>query len=123
MKFTDLHIPRIIDAFVEQMFNSLWIILRLTSQTLVLHYQPWQELQEYVLPATDVFTLSRSPNNELLLFLSNGAWNLKGLASPENIIEIPLKGQVQTFVNGFDYFVKYTSNNNTILTKARYVGN
>nr|XP_034184689.1 uncharacterized protein LOC117606412 [Osmia lignaria] len=123
IRVKDLHIPRIIDAFVEQMFNSLWIILRLTSQTLVLHYQPWQELQEYVLPATDVFALSRSPNNQLLLFLSSGVWNLKGLASPQNIIEIPLKGQVQTFVNGFDYFVKYTSSNNTILTKVRYVGN
>nr|XP_012144737.1 PREDICTED: uncharacterized protein LOC100882154 isoform X2 [Megachile rotundata] len=118
-----LHVPKIIEALVESMLNSLWIVIRLISQTLVLHYQPWKDLQKYVLPATDVFALSRTPNNQLLLFLSNGIWDLNRLASPRNIIEIPLKGQVETIVDGFNYFIKYTSINETTLTKARYVEN
>ncbi|CAK9826786.1 hypothetical protein ANTRET_LOCUS4568 [Anthophora retusa] len=119
----DLHIPNIIDAFVESMLHSLWIILRLTSQTLVLHYQAWKDLQEYVLPSTDVFTVSRTPNDQLLLLLSDGMWNLEGLASPRKIIGIPLKEKVETFADGFNYYVKCTSKNSTIVMKARYVGN
>ncbi|CAK9818076.1 hypothetical protein ANTPLA_LOCUS9619 [Anthophora plagiata] len=119
----DLHIPKIMDAFVESMLHSLWIILRLTSQTLVLHYQAWKDLQEYVLPSTDVFTVSRTPNDQLLLLLSDGIWNLEGLASPRKIIGIPLKEKVETFADGFNYYVKCTSKNSTIVMKARYVGN
>ncbi|XP_053989170.1 uncharacterized protein LOC128881831 [Hylaeus volcanicus] len=119
----DLHIPNIIDGFVESMFHSLWIVLRLSSQTLVLHYQPWNEVQEYVLPVTDVFTMSRSPNDQLLLFLSDGVWNLKGLESPQNIIKIPLKGEVETFVDGFNYYIKCRHTSNATLMKARYIGN
>ncbi|KZC08872.1 hypothetical protein WN55_11375 [Dufourea novaeangliae] len=117
------HIPKIIEALVEPMSSSIWIALRLSSQTLVLHYHPWKDLQEYLLPATDVFIMSRSPNGQLLLLLSDGVWNLEGLASPENIIELPLEGQVETFITGFDYYVRCRSKNDTTLMKARYIGN
>ncbi|XP_076236834.1 uncharacterized protein LOC143180762 [Calliopsis andreniformis] len=119
----DLHVPKVIDAFVESVASSLWIALKLPSQTLVLHYQPWKDLQEYILPATDVFIMSRSPNGQLLLLLSDGVWNLEGLASPLQIIGIPLNGKTETFVNGLAYYVKCTSKNNTTLMRARYVGN
>ncbi|CAL7942383.1 unnamed protein product [Xylocopa violacea] len=119
----DLHIPNIMDAFVEPKLHSLWIILRLQSQTLVLHYQPWKDLQEYILPATDVFTISRSPNDQLLLLLSDGLWNLEGLASPRNIIGTRLNEKLETFADGFDYYVRCTSENDTTLMKARYAGN
>ncbi|XP_017791112.1 PREDICTED: uncharacterized protein LOC108573234 [Habropoda laboriosa] len=119
----DLHIPKIMDAFVEPMLHSLWIMLRLPSQTLVLHYQAWKDLQEYVLPATDVFIVSRTRNDQLLLLLSDGVWNLMGLASPRKIIGIPLKEKVETFADGFYYYVKCISKNSTVLLKARYVGN
>ncbi|XP_076300033.1 uncharacterized protein LOC143218620 isoform X2 [Lasioglossum baleicum] len=119
-----LHIQNIIDAFVEPLSESLWIALRLTSQTLLLHYQPWRngDIQEYILPATDVFQMSRSPNDQLLLLLSNGIWNL-GLASPHNIINIPLKEEVETFIDGFDYYVQCKSPNDTTLMKAQYIWN
>ncbi|XP_076629970.1 uncharacterized protein LOC143346098 [Colletes latitarsis] len=119
----DLHIPNIIDAFVESMSHSLWIVLRLISQTLALHYQPWNDVQEYVLPATDVFKMSRFSNGQLLLLLSDGVWNLEGLASPQNVINIPLKEKVEALIDGPNYYVKCSSKNNITLMKARYVGN
>ncbi|XP_043261008.1 uncharacterized protein LOC122402358 [Colletes gigas] len=119
----DLHIPNIIDAFVESMSHSLWIILRLISQTLALRYQPWNDVQEYVLPATDVFKMSWFSNGQLLLLLSDGVWNLEGLASPQNVINIPLKGKVVALIDGPNYYVKCSSMNNVTLMKARYVGN
>lgn len=90
---------------------------------MVLHYQPWKDLQEYVLPATGVFIMSRSPNNQLLLLLSDGIWNLEGLASPQQIIDIPLGETAETSVSGPAYYVKCTLKNNTTLMRARYVGN
>ncbi|XP_050493081.1 uncharacterized protein LOC126874764 isoform X2 [Bombus huntii] len=119
----ELHIPRIMEAFAEPRIDTLWIILRLTTQTLVLRYQPWEDLQEYVLPVTDVFEISTSPNNQLLLLLSDGVWDLEGLASPRNIIGIPLKEKVETFVDEHNFYVQCTSKNNTTLMKARYIGN
>ncbi|XP_076653210.1 uncharacterized protein LOC143359262 [Halictus rubicundus] len=120
-----LPIRNVIDAFVESLSESLWIALRLRSQTLLLHYQPWRndDLQEYILPATEVFRMSRSPNDQLLLFLSNGVWNLEGLASPHNIINISLKEEVETFIDGFDYYVQCRSPNDTTLMKAQYIWN
>lgn len=111
------------EAFAEPRIDTLWIILRLTTQTLVLRYQPWEDLQEYVLPVTDVFEISISPNNQLLLLLSDGVWDLEGLASPRNIIGIPLKEKVETFVDEHNFYVQCTSKNNTTLMKARYIGN
>ena len=119
----DLHIPKILDAFVESVAQSLWIVLRLTSETLVLHYQPWGDFQEYALPATEVFAVSRAPNDQLLLLLSDGLWSLEGLASPQHIIDIPLKRNVEAFSNGLDYYVRCTSGRNATLMKARYAGN
>ncbi|XP_048269183.1 uncharacterized protein LOC100652146 isoform X2 [Bombus terrestris] len=119
----ELHIPRIMEAFAESRIDTLWIVLRLTTQTLVLRYQPWEDLQEYVLPVTDVFEISTSPNNQLLLLLSDGVWDLEGLASPRNIIGIPLKEKVETFVDEHNFYVQCTSKNNTTLMKARYIGN
>ncbi|XP_078042111.1 uncharacterized protein LOC144472686 [Augochlora pura] len=116
-----LHIPNIIDAFVESLSESLWIILRLTLQTLLLHYQPWNNLQKYRLPATDVFQMSKLSNNQLLLLLSNGVWNLEGLASPQLIISISLKENVETFINGSDYYIQSRSQNDTLLMKAQYI--
>ncbi|XP_033337429.2 uncharacterized protein LOC117226816 [Megalopta genalis] len=118
-----LHIPNIIDAIVESLSESLWIILRLSLQTLLLHYQPWNNLQEYRLSATDVFQVSRLSNNQLLLLLSNGVWNLEGLASPQHIISIPLKENVETFINGFNYYVQWGTPNDTSLMKAQYIWN
>ncbi|KAG9431659.1 hypothetical protein HZU67_06304 [Apis mellifera carnica] len=119
----DLYFPNIMDAFVEQKWHGfgLWIILRLISQTLVLLYQPWGNIQQYILPVTDVFSINRSPNDQLLLLLSNGIWDLEGLASPRNIIEIPLKGRIETVVDRFNYYIKCISKNETTLMKARYV--
>ncbi|XP_076683687.1 uncharacterized protein LOC143376839 isoform X2 [Andrena cerasifolii] len=119
----DLHIPKILDAFVESLSQSLWIVLRLTSQTLVLHYQQWGDFQEYALPATEVFAVSRAPNEQLLLLLSDGVWSLEGLASPQHIIDIPLEKNVEAFSNGLDYYLKCTSGSNSTLMKARYAGN
>ncbi|XP_031830303.1 uncharacterized protein LOC116426016 [Nomia melanderi] len=118
-----LYIPNIINAFAESTSHSLWIALRLTSQTLLVHYQYEKNLREYVLPATDVFAMSRSPNNQLLLLLSNGIWNLEGLASPQQIINISLKEPVETFNDGFHYYLKCGSLNDTTLMKMRHVGN
>ena len=118
----DLHIPKILDAFAESVSQSLWIVLRLTSHTLVLHYQLWGDFQEYALPATEVFAVSRAPNEQLLLLLSDGVWSLEGLASPQHIVDIPLKENVEAFSNGLDYYVKCTSGSNSTLMKARYAG-
>ncbi|KAK9305650.1 hypothetical protein QLX08_003423 [Tetragonisca angustula] len=119
----ELYIPRIMEAFVQSRTHALWIVLRLDTQTLVLRYQPWDDLQEYVLPATDVFEMIVSPNDQLLLLLSDGVWDLEGLSSPRNIIEIPFKEKVETFVDGHNFYIKCTSKNNTTLMKARYIRN
>ncbi|XP_017763608.1 PREDICTED: uncharacterized protein LOC108553282 [Eufriesea mexicana] len=119
----DLYIANITDAFVETRMRTLWIVLRLTSQTLVLHYQPWEDLQKYVLPISNVFIMNRTPNNQLLILLSYGVWDLEGLASPRHIIEIFLKEKVETFFDTFNYYVKCTLKNNTTLMKARYIRN
>ncbi|KOX71990.1 hypothetical protein WN51_03138 [Melipona quadrifasciata] len=119
----ELYIPRIMGAFVQSRMHALWIVLRLATQTLVLRYQPWDDLQEYVLPATDVFEMVVSPNDQLLLLLSDGVWNLEGLANPRNIIGIPFKEKVETFIDGHNFYVKCTSKNDTTLMKARYIRN
>lgn len=111
------------DAFVQSRMHALWIILRLATQTLILRYQPWDDLQEYVLPATDEFEMIVSPNDQLLLLLSDGVWDLEGLASPRNIIGIPFKEKVETFIDGHNFYVKCTSKNDTTLMKIRYIRN
>ncbi|KAK1123403.1 hypothetical protein K0M31_008113 [Melipona bicolor] len=119
----ELYIPRIMGAFVQSRMHVLWIVLRLATQTLVLRYQPWDDLQEYILPATDVFEMIVSPNDQLLLLLSDGVWDLEGLANPRNIIGIPFKEKVETFIDGHNFYVKCTSKNDTTLMKARYIRN
>ncbi|XP_017883431.1 uncharacterized protein LOC108626954 isoform X3 [Ceratina calcarata] len=120
----DLHISRIMDAFLEETRHSLWIVLRLSSHTLILRYRPYRRvvLDSYVLPGSDAFATSRSPNGQLLLVSSDGLWNLGGLASPRNIVRIPFEERIEIIrVSRFDYYLKSISpGNRTTVMKARY---
>ncbi|XP_020292032.1 uncharacterized protein LOC109858817 [Pseudomyrmex gracilis] len=118
-----LHVPNILEASVESVGNSLWIILRLAEQTLILRYQTWDELEQYTLPGSDVFVTSVTPNNQHLLIRSDGMWSFKGAFRPEHIFKVPLNGQIQVFAHQADYYVKATTENSTVVLKVRYVGN
>lgn len=108
---------------MESAGYALWIALRLPRQTLVLSYQAWNEFEQYVLPASNTLVTSKTPNNQHLLILSDGVWNLKGVFHPERICKLPLNGEIKTFSLGADYYVKVTKKNSTTILKARYVGN
>ncbi|XP_077278366.1 uncharacterized protein LOC143906276 isoform X2 [Temnothorax americanus] len=118
-----LYVPGIFEVSVESIDNSLWIFLRLSEETLILRYHTWNELEQYVLPGSDLFVISKTPNSQHLLIRSDGMWNLGGLFRPEHIFKMPLEGQIETFALGADYYVKATTENSTIVLKARYVGN
>ncbi|XP_029165434.1 uncharacterized protein LOC114936425 [Nylanderia fulva] len=119
----ELYMPGIVEASVEPINNSIWIILRLSQQTLILRYQMWKELERYVLPGSNSFVISKTPNNQHLLIRSDGMWNLEGVSQPEHIFKMQLDGKINTFALGADYYVKATTANNTTVLKARYVGN
>lgn len=114
--------PNIFDVFIESIDNSLWIFLRLSEETLILRTHAWNELEQYVLPGSNSFIISKTPNSQHLLIRSDGMWNLGGLFRPEHIFKMSLEGQIETFALGADYYVKATSQNSTIVLKARYVG-
>lgn len=115
--------PGILEASVEPINNSIWIILRLSQQTLILRYQVWKEFERYILPGSNSFVISKTPNNQHLLIRSDGMWNLEGVSHPEHIFKMPLNGKIKTFALGADYYVEATTANNTAVLKARYVGN
>ncbi|XP_072746368.1 uncharacterized protein [Anoplolepis gracilipes] len=119
----ELYVPGILEAAVEPINNSIWIILRLSQQTLILRYQVWKELERYILPGSNSFIISKTPNNQHLLIRSDGMWNLEGVSHPEHIFKMPLDGKITTFALGADYYVKATTANNTTVLKARFVGN
>ncbi|XP_011693850.1 PREDICTED: uncharacterized protein LOC105453515 isoform X2 [Wasmannia auropunctata] len=118
-----LYVPDILDASVEPIGHSLWILLRLPGETLILRYHAWNEFDQYVLPGSDPFVISETPNGQHLLIRTDGMWNLGGLFRPEHIFKMPLQGQIETFALGADYYVKATTENGTTVLKARYVGN
>lgn len=115
--------PDILEVSMEPIDNSLWIVLRLSEETLILRYHAWNELKQYVLPGSDSFVISKTPNNQYLLIRSDGMWNLGGVFRPEHIFKMSLEGQIETFALGADYYVKVITENNTTVLKARYVGN
>lgn len=115
--------PDILEVSMESIDNSLWIFLRLYEETLILRYHVWNELEQYVLLGSDSFVISKTPNNQYLLIRSDGMWNLGGFFRPEHIFKISLKGQIETFALGANYYVKAAMENSTIVLKARYVGN
>lgn len=115
--------PGILEASVEPINNSIWIILRLSQQTLILCYQVWKEFERYILPGSNSFVISKTPNNQHLLIRSDGMWNLEGVSHPEHIFKMPLNGKIKTFALGADYYVEATTANNTAVLKARYIGN
>ncbi|KAL0105372.1 hypothetical protein PUN28_016792 [Cardiocondyla obscurior] len=118
-----LYVPNIFEVSMEPIDNALWIFLRLSEETLILRYHPWNELEHYVLPGSNSFVISKTPNDQHLLIRSDGMWDLKGLFRPEHIFKMPLEGQIETFALGADYYVKTTAKNNKInVLKARYVG-
>ncbi|GAB1868165.1 Closca [Camponotus japonicus] len=119
----ELYVPGILEASVEPIDNSIWIILRLHQQTLILRYQVWKELERYILPGSSSFVISKTPNNQHLLIRFDGIWNLEGISQPEHIFKMPLDGKIKTFALGADYYVKETTANNTTVLKARFVGN
>lgn len=121
--YAELYVPDILQASVESADNSLWIILRLPEQTFVLRYQLWDELKRYVLPASDTFATSMTPNKQRLLIRSDGVWELGGVFHPQFIFKIPLIGKIETFTLGTDYYVKIITENSTEILKTRYVGN
>ncbi|XP_024888654.1 uncharacterized protein LOC112465371 isoform X2 [Temnothorax curvispinosus] len=118
-----LYVPGIFEVSVESIDNSLWIFLRLSEETLILRYHTWNELEQYVLPGSASFVISKTPNSQHLLIRSDGMWNLGRLFRPEHIFKMPLEGRIETFALGADYYVKATTENSTIVLKARYVGN
>lgn len=115
--------PDILEASMEPIDHSLWILLRLPEETLILRYHAWNEFEQYVLPGSESFVISKTPNGQHLLIRSDGMWNLGGLFRPEHIFKMPLEGQIETFALGADYYVKATTENSTTVLKARYVGN
>lgn len=115
--------PGILEVSMEPIDNSLWIFLRLSEETLILRYHAWNELEQHVLPGSDSFVISKTPNSQHLLIRSDGMWNLGGLFRPEHIFKISLEGQIETFALGANYYVKAATKNSTIVLKARYVGN
>lgn len=122
-RLTELRMPDILQASVEPTDLALWIALRLPRQTLVLRYQAWNEFKQYVLPASDTLVTSKTPNNQHLLILSDGVWNLGGVFHPEHICKLPLHGEIKAFTLGADYYIKIRKKNSTAILKARYVGN
>lgn len=115
--------PNIFEVSMEPIDNLLWIFLRLSEETLILRYHVWNELEQFVLPGSDSFVISKTPNSQHLLIRSDGMWNLGGLFRPEHIFKISLKGQIDTFAFGANYYVKAIMENSTTVLKARYVGN
>lgn len=115
--------PDILEVSMEPIDYSLWIFLRLSEEILILHYYTRNELAQYVLPGSDSFVISKTPNGQHLLIRSDGMWNLGGLFRPEHILKMTLEGQIETFAVGADYYVKATTENSTTVLKARYVGN
>jgi len=120
---TELYVPNILQASAEPIDNSLWIVLRLPEQTLILNYQIWGEYEQYVLPGSGIFVISKTPNNQHLLIRFDGIWNLGGIGHPEHIFKMPLEGEIRTFTQGADYYVKTITENSTVVLKARYMGN
>ncbi|XP_012224336.2 uncharacterized protein clos [Linepithema humile] len=118
-----LNVFNILQASVEPVDDSLWIVLRLSEQTLILHYQLWGEFEQYILPGSYNFIISKTPNNQHLLMRFDGMWNLGGIFHPEHIFKLPLNGKIKTFAFGADYYVTATTKNSTAVFKARYVGN
>ncbi|KYM83201.1 hypothetical protein ALC53_06469, partial [Atta colombica] len=118
-----LYVPDILEVFVESIDYSLWIFLRLFEEILILRYHTWNELNQYVLPGSSSFVISKTPNGQHLLIRSDGMWNLGGLFRPEHIFKMSLEGQIKTFIFGADYYVKATTENSTTVLKARYIGN
>lgn len=108
---------------MEPADNSLWIILQLPEQTLILHYEIWNEFKQYILPSSEMLLTSKAPNNQLLLMRSDGIWNLGGVFHPKHISTIPLNGKIKTFAFDADYYIILTTENTTITLKSRYVGN
>ncbi|RLU23456.1 hypothetical protein DMN91_003660 [Ooceraea biroi] len=120
---TELYVPGVLQASAEPIDHSLWIVLRLPEQTLILNYQTWGEYEQYVLPGSDRFVIGRTPNSQHLLIRSDGIWSLGGISHPKHIFKMPLEGQIRTFARGADYYVKATTKNSTVVLKARYMGN
>lgn len=113
----------VLQASVEAVDDSLWIVLRLSEQTLILRYQIWDEFEQYILPGSYNFIVSKTPNNQHLLIRFDGMWNLGGTFHPEHIFKVPLNGEIKAFAFGADYYVTATTKNSTAVFKARYVGN
>lgn len=120
---TGLYVPDILEVYMEPIDNSLWIVLRLSEETLILCYHAWNEFEQHVLSGSNSFVISKTPNNQYLLIRSDGIWNLGGVFRPEHIFKMSLEGQIETFALGANYYVKATTENNTTVLKARYVGN
>ncbi|KYN06038.1 hypothetical protein ALC62_03038, partial [Cyphomyrmex costatus] len=118
-----LYVPGILEVFMESIDYSLWIFLRLFEETLILRYHAWNEFSQYVLPGSNSFVISKTPNDQHLLIRSDGMWNLGGLFHPKHIFKMSLEGQIKTFSFDADYYVKATTENSTTVLKARYVGN
>ncbi|XP_012532717.1 uncharacterized protein LOC105834630 [Monomorium pharaonis] len=117
-----LYVPDILEVSIEPINQSLWIFLRLSEETLILRYHVWNEFTQFVLPGSDSFVISKTPNGQYLLIRSDGMWNFGGLFRPEHIFKMTLEGQIDTFAVGADYYVTMTTENSTTVLKARYVG-
>nr|KAF7416741.1 hypothetical protein H0235_011272 [Vespula pensylvanica] len=116
-------VPNILQASVESVGNSLWIILQLPLEMLALHYVSWDNIKQYTLPPSNILITSASPNNELLMLRSDGVWNINELGSPRHIFKTDLIGTIETFSYDKEYYIKSIKNNATIFMKSLYIGN
>ncbi|XP_046826802.1 uncharacterized protein LOC124427654 [Vespa crabro] len=114
-------VPNILQASIESVGNSLWIILQLPLEMLALHYVSWDNVKQYTLPPSNILITSASPNNELLMLRSDGVWNINELGSPRHIFKTSLIGTIETFSYNKEYYIKSIKNNATIFMKSQYI--
>ncbi|KAI4502427.1 hypothetical protein M0802_002339 [Mischocyttarus mexicanus] len=116
-------ISNILKASIESVGNSLWIILKLPLEMLALNYVSWDNIKQYTLPPSNMLITSMPPNKELLMFRSDGVWNINELGMPRHIFKTNLTGTIETFVYDKEYYIKNINNDVTVIMKPSYVGN
>ncbi|XP_015113453.1 uncharacterized protein LOC107038711 [Diachasma alloeum] len=122
-KEAEIQIPGIVGGAVATYMGSVWIVLGLQENMVVLRYRGQREFQEHVIPGSEHFALGSGLSDELLLFRNDGVWRLGGVVGTTRVFKANLKGEIAIFQHAGEQYVQLRDGSTTSLLKAHYVGN
>ncbi|XP_011299447.1 uncharacterized protein clos [Fopius arisanus] len=120
-KEAELLVPGVLQASVATYMGSIWIVLGLQDNMMILRYR--DGFQEFVIPPSEYFALSPGLGDELLLFRNDGVWRIGGVAGTKMIFKANLKGNITVARRAAVLYVQLCQGNDTSLLQAHYVGN